>query len=97
MYSKSMIVYEGDYSIRLEYNRDYVIFHLPSINKFTKEVLVDMKCRLSNWLDFFSNLGYNGIWAAVDPDNTKINKLLNRLNFKTAGQAYGYTVYRFGG
>ena len=97
MDSKSMLVYEGDYSIRLEYNRDYVIVHLPNVNRFTKEVLIDMKKRLSNWLDFFSNLGYNGIWAAVDPDDVKINKLLKKLNFEIEGRSYGYRVYRFGG
>ena len=97
MDSKSMIVYEGDYSIRLEYNRDFVIFHLPTVNKFTKEVLKDMQIRLENWLDFFSNLGYNGIWAAVNPENEKINRLLDRLKFSMQGFADGLNVYRFGG
>lgn len=96
--SKSMTIYEGeDYAIRLEYNKQYVIFHLPYVHKMSKEVFQDMQFRLGDWHTFFSNLDYNGIWAAVDPDNDKINKLLSKLEFVFQGQADGMSVYRYGG
>ena len=95
--SKSLNVVETkDYSIRLEYNEDYVILHLPSIDKMSKEVFIDMKYRLEDWYDFFTTAGYAGIFAAVDPENQKIQKLLKMLGFKLKGFADNMLVYFYG-
>jgi hypothetical protein len=86
-----------DYSVRLEYNKEFVIVHLPVVNKFNRSVQMDMEYRLEDWLDFFSNLGYNGLWTAIDPSNKKIIRLLNNLNFKKQGESDGMEVYKFEG
>ena len=95
--SKSMpLVETPDYSIRLEYNDDYVIIHLPYVNKMTKGVFVDMKYRLEDWHDFFTTAGYSGIFAAVDPENNKIKKLIEKLGFRFKGSADNMQVYYYG-
>lgn len=95
--SKSFTAIETpDYSIRLEYNGDYVILHLPNIEKMDKGVFLDMKIRLEDWYNFFTVAGYSGIFAAVDPDNQKIQKLLLMLDFKLKGFADNMNVYFYG-
>ena len=95
--SKSFTAIETpDYSIRLEYNGDYVILHLPNIEKMDKGVFLDMKLRLEDWYDFFTVAGYGGIFAAVDPNNQKIQKLLLMLDFKLKGFADNMNVYFYG-
>lgn len=85
-----------DYSIRLEYNESFVILHLPNIDKMDKGVFLDMKFRLEDWYEFFKTAGYAGIFAAVDPDNQKIQKLLKMLDFKLKGFADNMNVYFYG-
>lgn len=84
------------YTIRLEYNEDYVIVHLPSIEKMTREVFMDMKLRLEDWYEFMTTAGYAGVFAAVDPNNQKINKLCEMLGFKLRGFADNMNVYFYG-
>lgn len=85
-----------EYDIRLEYNEDYVIFHLPRIDKFTKDVFIDMKFRLEDWYTFFTTAGYAGIFIAVDPNNSRIKKLIEKLGFKLTGFADNMQVYFYG-
>lgn len=95
--SKSMpLVETPEYGIRLEYNDDYVIIHLPYVNKMTKGVFVDMKYRLEDWHQFFTTAGYSGIFAAVDPNDSKIKKLIERLGFESKGFAENMQVYFYG-
>ncbi len=95
--SKSINVVETeDYSIRLEYNKDYVILHMPSISKMDKGVFIDMKFRLEDWYDFFITAGYGGIFAAVDPNDQKIQRLLEMLGFELKGFADNMNVYFYG-
>ena len=94
--SKSLILFEGDYTVRLEYSKDYAIVHLPHINKFTKSVYEDMKIKLPDWHDFLSTAGYNGIYAAVDPNNKKIIRLLTKLGFLFQAPSDGLFVFRYG-
>lgn len=95
--SKSFTFIETkNYTIRLEYNEDYVIVHLPDIEKMTKEVFIDMKLRLEDWHTFMTTAGYAGIFAAVDPNNLKICKLLQMLNFNKKGHADNMDVYFYG-
>ena len=93
--SKSLEGIRGScFSIRLEYNEEFIILHLPTIDKMTKEVLVEMKTMLSEWWVFFKTIGYKAIFAAVEPDS-KINKLLHMLKFEYIGKDNEYFVYRF--
>ena len=82
------------FSIRLEYNEEFIILHLPTIDKMTKEVLLEMKTMLSDWWLFVKTMGYKAIFAAVEPKH-KVNKLLQMLNFKYVGEDKGYFVYQF--
>lgn len=90
------MVATDDYTIRLEYNEDYVILHLPSIEKMSKGVFLDMKFRLEDWYTFFTTAGYAGIFTAVDPNNKRIQKLLSMLGFKLKGFADNMNVYFYG-
>lgn len=94
--SKSLTFIETkNYTIRLEYNSDYVIAHLPQAN-MTKETFIDMKLRLQDWYKFFRTAGYEGVYAAVEPENTKIARLLTMLDFKKKGHADNMDVYFYG-
>ncbi len=95
--SKSFTAIETkDYSIRLEYNDDFVILHLPEIAHMTKDVFLDMKFRLEDWNKFFTTAGYAGTFVAIDPNNKKIEKLVKMLNFKYKGHADNMDVYFYG-
>lgn len=84
-----------NYTIRLEYNHEYVIAHLPDA-KMTKETFLDMETRLQHWYKFFRTVGYEGVYAAIEPDDTKLPKLLRMLKFKKKGHAEGMDVYFYG-
>ena len=95
--SKSFTLFEtNDYGVRLEYNKDFVIVHLPFTNNMTKRVFQDMEVKLQEWLEFVTTAGYNGIWAAIDPNDLKIRKLVSMLKFKYMGQSDGMLVYKYG-
>jgi len=95
--SKSFTFIETkDYTIRLEYNETYVIVHLPYVEKMDKGVFLDMKYRLEDWYEFMTTAGYAGIFAAVDPNDEKIKKLLDMLGFKYKGFADNMYVYFYG-
>ena len=82
------------FSIRLEYNKELIILHLPTIDKMTKEVLVEMKTMLKDWYEFVKTIGDKSIFVAVKPEH-KINKLIRMLDFKYIGKDEVYFVYQF--
>jgi hypothetical protein len=95
--SKSLTLFENpEYGVRLEYNKQFAIVHLPYTNKMNKKVFLDMESRLSGWYDFITTAGYKGIWCAVPPDDVKINKLVTMLKFKYMGKSDGMSVYKYG-
>ena len=53
-----------------------------------------MKDLLDNWWVFWKTVGYQAVFAAVEPDS-KINKLLHMLKFEYIGKDNEYFVYRF--
>jgi len=61
----------------------------------TKEVFVEMKYMLEDWWGFVSTMGYKAIFAAVDPNDQRINKLLTMLKFEYVGSSEGMSVYQF--
>ena len=93
--SKSLMGVRGScFDIRLEYNQDFIIVHLPYIEKMTKGVFVEMVILLRDWWEFFKTMGYKAVFAAVEPEH-KINKLIHMLDFQYVGEDQGYLVYQF--
>jgi len=82
------------FSIQLEYNEEFIIVHLPTIDKMTKKVLKEMKTMLSDWFLFLKTVGYKSVFAAIKPEH-KNNKLARMLGFKYIGEDKGYFVYQF--
>ena len=98
MFSKSFMFYEGDdYSVRIEYSPEYVILHLPYVNKFSKGVFQSMQCKVDDIYDFSKAMGRDTVWAAVSPDDAKVKKLLRLLDFEYKGSADGMNVYSYKG
>lgn len=94
--SKSIVLFENkDYSVRLEYNKDYVIIHLPYIFKMTKEVFQDMQFKLDDWYNFFVTMDHTRIHAAIAPDNQRMERLLTMLEFKFIGTADNMSVFEY--
>jgi hypothetical protein len=95
--SKDFMIFETeDYGVRLEYNKDFVIVHLPFTNKMNKRVFGDMTKKLESWYDFFTTVGYKSIHAAVKEEDLKTQRLVTMLKFKYLGQADGMLVYSYG-
>jgi hypothetical protein len=93
--SKSLMGIKGScFEIRLEYNSDFIIVHLPSIDKMSKSVFMEMEILLKDWWDFFKTVGYKALFAAAEPDH-KINKLIHMLGFQYVGADETYLIYQF--
>ena len=94
--SKNLFGIKGkNFDVRIEYNEDYVIVHLPKVEVFNKSSFLEMKKLLEDWLDFFKTLGKENIFAAVKI-GSKENKLASMLNFKYAGRSENMNVYIYG-
>ena len=94
--SKSLSWIKGScFDIRLEYNKDFMILHLPYIERMTKEVYIEMTFLLEDWWAFFKTVGYTGIHAAIDPNDVKTAKLVKMLKFDYVGTSNGADVYLF--
>tara|TARA_R110001606_G_scaffold102113_1_gene224202 strand:+ start:538 stop:843 length:306 start_codon:yes stop_codon:yes gene_type:complete len=96
--SNSYPIYEGDdYKARLEYNREYMIVHLPEVYKFNRDILAKLAIKLEDLKEFSANLGYPELYAAAPKEDTKINKLARRIGFTLLGEAEGLMVYYYTG
>lgn len=94
--SKSLLGIKGtDFEIRLEYSDEYVLVHLPYVARFTKGAFIEMSVLLEEWNDFFKTVGYDGIYAALDTNNTKIVRLATKLGFRPLGNSHGLVVYKY--
>lgn len=87
----------GDYEVRVEYNVDFVILHLPYVNKFTPGVYKDMVVRLEQFWEFSHTVGYKAIFGAIDPDNHKMERLLVMLGFVFLNYGEGRKVFVYTG
>lgn len=85
------------FSVDLEYNKNYIIIHLPAIDKFTKATLFEMQYLLDDWWSFFKTVGYTEIHAAVDPNNRSINRLLRHIQFRQIGSSNGMNIWSYRG
>lgn len=87
----------SNFSVDLEYNREFLILHLPHLDRFEKTTINEMKSLLKDWWPFFNTVGYSAIYAAIPPDNKVVNKLVTRLGFKFVTTAGEYLVYTYKG
>ena len=85
------------FEVDLEYNKTYIILHLPTVDKFTKSTLFEMQYLLDDWWNFFKTVGYTEIYAAVEPANRTINRLLRRIHFKQIGSSNGMNIWSYRG
>lgn len=85
------------FAVDLEYNKDYLIIHLPTVEKFTKSTYFEMLYMLDDWWDFFKTVGYVEIHAAVEVNNTRINRLLRKLNFRLIGSSKNMNIWSYRG
>lgn len=92
--SKSFIIYEGDFGLRLEYNEKYVAVHLPYVNKWTPSVFKKLGIKVYETLDFVKDLGYDSLRAGFPSGDIKITKLVLMLGFEYEGTSDGYDIYR---
>ena len=96
--SKRLKGFRGStFSVDIEYNKEYVILHLPTVDKFTKSTFFEMQTLLTDWWEFFSTLGYVEIHAAVGCSNKKINRLLRKLNFRLLGSSNNMNIWSYKG
>jgi len=91
------LVEKQDYRIDLEYNKDYAILHLPYVSVFNRKMYQDFLLLIEDILEFMQGLGYDGLWAAVSPEDVRIQKLIDRLGFVYEGKADGLLVYHLKG
>jgi len=87
----------GDYEVRIEYNEDFVILHLPYMDKFTPGVFKDMVIRLEDFWEFAQAVGYKAIFGSIDPNNKKMERLLIKLGFQYLNYSEGMDVFMFTG
>ena len=85
------------FSVDVEYSKDYIILHLPTVDKFTKSTLFEMQELLDDLWDFFKTMGYTELHTAVDPNNRSINRLLRHIQFRQIGSSNGMNIWSYRG
>lgn len=85
------------FSVDVEYSKDYIILHLPEVTTFNKTTFIEMVYLLEDIWELFRTFGYEALYTAVDPNNSKINRLLRKLNFKAIGYADSMRVWSYTG
>ena len=94
MASKSFIIYEGDFCLRLEYDEDYAIIHFPWCKKWSPSVFKSFGIKIYETLEFVKDMGYNVLYAGVPRGDIKMEKLSLILGFEKEGETKDYLVYR---
>jgi hypothetical protein len=94
MHSKSFLIYEGDdFGLKLEYNKDYAILHLPYVNKWSPSVFKKLGIKVYDTLDFVKTLGYKGIHTGIHQGDTKGTKIVLMLGGEYLGTYSGFDIY----
>jgi hypothetical protein len=88
------LVEREEYTIDLEYGGPFAILHLPRVGKFTKTVYLDAVNSIENIEEFVKDFGFDTLWAALDPNNNSLIKLIKKMGFEYQGSAEGMDVYR---
>lgn len=96
--SNDLFIYEGiDFSLRLEYNREMAIIHLPRVDTFTPSSFKKMIKLRDQWWPFLTTVGYTAIFAAIPKGNWKTKKLVTLLGFNYIGTNEGQDIYIYQG
>lgn len=82
----------SNFEVDLEYNDQLIFIHLPQLEKFTRGTLIEWKYLLEDWYPFFKTMGYQTLFAAVDPES-RISKVLVLLNFELLAIENGLAIY----
>ena len=91
------IVDKEDYGVDIEYNDMYAILHFPFMNKFNKRIFKDFEKTLPSIVDFIDTVGYEGLWAAIERDNSFVRKIAVRFGFSRIGESEGLVIYEYTG
>lgn len=92
--SKRLRIIETDNaSADLEYNENFVIVHLPRVDKFKKSDLGRFKEYLEGLNTFVTTVGYKELYAATDHAPTM--KLAVKLGFEYIGEQDNLKVYKY--
>lgn len=93
--SKRFRIWETkDFSVDLEYNNQFVIVHLPRVDKFTKSIFISFYDKLREGQEMVETFGLDGIYAAVDKNDEKTLRLVEMLGLNYVGNNLNYKVYK---
>lgn len=90
------LIRTNDLTLELEYNEEYAVLHLPYL-RMTKTSYQEFLLTVEEVCQFLKDLGYEGVWTAIEPANRTIAKLLSRVDFAKIGEAEGLHVYSYKG
>lgn len=94
--SKNLFGIKGtNFDIRLEYNEEYMLVHLPKVTKMDKRAFVEMRVLLENWMEFFNLVGYPSLFAVVEP-LSPTERLALMLGFTFVAPHEQQSVYKYG-
>ena len=88
------IIEKEDFIVDLEYNEDYAIVHLPKVEKFTKDIYLDLIKTFEELKEFLKSMQFIHVWAAIEPSNVLINKFAGKMGLTFLGEAENLNVYR---
>ena len=87
------IVETEDYTLDLEYSDSFFILHLLYFKPSVATVR-ELKNKVEELREFSKVVGYTGVYTGVDPEDTKMPKLLRMLNAEKIGNSEGIDVYQ---
>jgi len=88
------LVQKDSFTVDLEYNEHYAIVHLPKVDKFTKGIYLDMSIVFEDMKEFLKVVGYDHVWAALEPTNKPMIKFVGKIGLTFQGEAEDLNVYR---
>lgn len=92
--SKRLRIIElNEFSVDLEYNKNFVIVHLPRVSKLNKKNLSLLKKYLDDLYEFIDTLGYDSLYAATS--HTPSFKLAEKLGFQFLGEDNNLKVLKY--
>lgn len=81
MQSDRITIYNDlDFTIELEFNKDYVIWHTPRVDRFSLAVYRRMKA-FSDQLEQFLKLHYNCLYTYIPPGRRDLYRLASHGGF----------------
>lgn len=93
---KEMIANFDNYSVRVEYNDDLILLHLPKVDNFSRDMYKSMKKNMFLFGECLRSQGRDSMWVAVPNGLKSLKKLVERLGFKQRTVLLDHTVYEKG-